>query len=183
MFLRTVMCGHSAYDWNTMPMLRLSGGRLIFCARSNARWSPNEIIPSSAVSSPARQRSVVVLPQPLGPSSTRNSPGSIASDRSSTATVGGFPWKRLVNPVITTPDIATSSASVQQLGCGGGKQLLLLGERTVLRPQLVRPHGDVLEAVLGVAIELGPIPPGHPHVDRQRSVTAARVAQFAEARP
>ena len=25
MFLRTVMCGHSAYDWNTMPMLRLSG--------------------------------------------------------------------------------------------------------------------------------------------------------------
>ena len=28
MFLRTVMCGQSAYDWKTMPMLRLFGGTL-----------------------------------------------------------------------------------------------------------------------------------------------------------
>src|SRR6266508_306178 len=41
--------------------------------------------PMSAVSSPARQRSVVVLPQPLGPRRTRNSPGSISRSRSSIA--------------------------------------------------------------------------------------------------
>ena len=45
--------------------------------RRRPRRSPNAMRPSSAVSSPAMQRSVVVLPQPLGPSSTRNSPGSI----------------------------------------------------------------------------------------------------------
>ncbi len=35
MFLRTVMWGHSEYDWNTMPMLRLSGGRLVRVDASN----------------------------------------------------------------------------------------------------------------------------------------------------
>ena len=74
MFLRTVMCGHSAYDWKTMPMLRLSGERLIRAARSKTVSPPNEIVPAVGSSRPARQRSVVVLPQPLGPSSTRNSP-------------------------------------------------------------------------------------------------------------
>ncbi len=74
MFLRTVMCGHRAYDWNTMPMLRLSGDRFSLEELSNTCSPPNVSTPSLAVSSPARQRNVVVLPQPLGPSSTRNSP-------------------------------------------------------------------------------------------------------------
>ena len=38
-------------------------------------------------------RSVVVLPQPDGPSIEKNSPRSISSDRSSTATTS---WKRFV---------------------------------------------------------------------------------------
>ena len=42
--------------------------------------------PASGCSNPAIMRSVVVLPQPDGPSSEMNSPGSIVSERSSTAT-------------------------------------------------------------------------------------------------
>ena len=50
-----------------MPMFRLSGLRLSFVDELNTSRSPKVIRPSSGVSSPARQRSVVVLPQPLGP--------------------------------------------------------------------------------------------------------------------
>src|ERR1700738_3985874 len=41
--------------------------------------------PSSGVSKPAIMRKVVVLPQPDGPSSAKNSPASIASSTPSTA--------------------------------------------------------------------------------------------------
>ena len=43
--------------------------------------------PASGRSNPAIMRSVVVLPQPEGPSSEMNSPGWIVSDRSSTASL------------------------------------------------------------------------------------------------
>ena len=33
MFLRTLMCGQSAYDWKTMPILRLLGGTSMRCGR------------------------------------------------------------------------------------------------------------------------------------------------------
>src|SRR5262245_53553941 len=42
--------------------------------------------PSSGSSNPATMRIVVVLPQPDGPSSVRNSPSRMSIDRSSTAT-------------------------------------------------------------------------------------------------
>src|SRR6266702_2554984 len=52
--------------------------------------------PAVGSSSPATIRSVVVLPQPLGPRSEKNSPRSTASDTSSTAIV---PWpKTFVTP-------------------------------------------------------------------------------------
>ena len=60
MFLRTVMCGHNAYDWKTIPMLRLSGDRFTRRLASNTAVSPNEMRPALGVSSPARQRSVVI---------------------------------------------------------------------------------------------------------------------------
>ena len=50
-----------------MPMFRLSGLRLSFVDELKTSRSPKVIRPSSGVSRPARQRSVVVLPQPLGP--------------------------------------------------------------------------------------------------------------------
>jgi hypothetical protein len=88
------MCGQSAYDWKTIPMFRLFGGTLIRESASKTERSPNAIEPSSAVSNPAMHRSVVVLPQPLGPSRTRNSPGSISRSSSSIAVVGVFPPNR-----------------------------------------------------------------------------------------
>src|SRR3982750_4010232 len=47
---------------------------------------PITISPAVAVSRPAIMRSTVVLPQPLGPRRTRNSPSTISSETSSTAT-------------------------------------------------------------------------------------------------
>src|SRR4051812_9810173 len=108
MFFRTVMCGHSAYDWKTMPMFRLFGGTLIPCTAWNTVRSPNEIEPSSALSRPATHRSVVVFPQPLGPRRTRNSPGSISRSRSSIAVVGVFPPKYFERPRIVTLDTGRS---------------------------------------------------------------------------
>src|SRR5206468_2309085 len=108
MFLRTVMCGHSAYDWNTIPTLRLSGGMFTRLAASNAVVSPKAIRPALGVSSPARQRSTVVFPHPLGPRRMRNSPSSMCRLRSSTALVGGLPWKCFTKPSIVRRDTRTS---------------------------------------------------------------------------
>jgi hypothetical protein len=47
-------------------------------------WSWTE--PESASSKPAITRSVVVLPEPDGPSIVKNSPGMISSESRSTAT-------------------------------------------------------------------------------------------------
>src|SRR3954471_16412368 len=68
-----------------MPMLRKRGGT---CSpRSGAATSspPIEIMPAVGCSSPAMQRSVVVLPQPDGPSSTTISPAAIRKVTPSTA--------------------------------------------------------------------------------------------------
>ena len=61
-----------------MPMARCSTGTLMRALASNRRRSSTAITPSSGVSSPAMQRSVVVLPQPEGPSSVKNVPVSSA---------------------------------------------------------------------------------------------------------
>ena len=73
-FWRTVMCGNSEYCWNTFPMSRLFTG---VCATSTPSM---RIAPASIASSPARARSAVVLPQPDGPRSETNSPGSMRRD-------------------------------------------------------------------------------------------------------
>src|SRR5947209_3071419 len=79
------MCGHTAYDWNTIPMLRRRGGTCT--PRSGAATSspPIAIMPPVGCSSPAMQRRVVVLPQPDGPSSTTISPAAMRKLTSSTA--------------------------------------------------------------------------------------------------
>src|SRR5580658_6903506 len=46
---------------------------------------PRKILPLEGCSKPPTMRSVVVLPQPDGPSSAKNSPGASSSVRSSTA--------------------------------------------------------------------------------------------------
>src|SRR5436305_2978231 len=80
------MWGKSAYCWNTM----LTGRRF---EKSVVTSFPSRTMrPSSGTSKPAIIRSVVVLPQPLGPSSEKNSPSRIDSVTSRTA--AAFP-KRL----------------------------------------------------------------------------------------
>src|SRR5438045_5115695 len=54
-------------------------------ARSVTSRSPMEIVPAVTSSSPASIRRSVDLPQPDGPTSTRNSPSWISSETSSTA--------------------------------------------------------------------------------------------------
>ena len=62
-----------------MPVLRLCGGSV------SMRSSPNRMRPVSSSQNPATIRSSVVLPQPDGPSSVKNSPSRTAIDTSSTA--------------------------------------------------------------------------------------------------
>ena len=72
------MCGNSAYDWNTMLTSRS------FAARSVTSVPPIAMRPLVTGSRPATIRSVVVLPQPEGPSSVTSSPGDTVNDTSST---------------------------------------------------------------------------------------------------
>jgi len=75
----TVMCGNSAKSWNIMAMSRRQGGSPV------TSRPPISTSPSSGSSSPAMQRSVVVLPQPEGPSRQTNCPLPPCSETSSTA--------------------------------------------------------------------------------------------------
>src|SRR6185295_14132863 len=74
-----------------MPVLRRCA------ANVSMRRSPNRMRPRSSSQNPATIRSNVVLPQPDGPSSVKNSPSRTAMDTSSTA--------RTVPKVRATPSI------------------------------------------------------------------------------
>src|SRR5262245_49393849 len=63
-----------------MPMLRRCGGSV------SMRLAPKLIRPASSSAKPAMSRNKVVLPQPEGPSSVKNSPSSILRLISRTAT-------------------------------------------------------------------------------------------------
>src|SRR5258705_11483704 len=64
-----------------MPKPRFSAARLVMTFPSKL------IVPESGVSRPAIILSVVVLPQPEGPSSPKNSPRSTSSETPATAAV------------------------------------------------------------------------------------------------
>jgi hypothetical protein len=74
MFCAAVMCGQSAYDWNTSAAPRRSGGR---CAMSRPS---TRMRPSCTGRKPQMARSSVVLPQPELPSSATSSPRCTPSD-------------------------------------------------------------------------------------------------------
>ncbi|OGN85390.1 MAG: hypothetical protein A2X23_08400 [Chloroflexi bacterium GWC2_73_18] len=78
-------------------------------ARSLTTRSPMRTVPAVTSSSPAIMRRAVVLPQPLGPTSTRNSSFSMASERSLTAITSP---KRLVTRSKVT--VAISSSSIRR---------------------------------------------------------------------
>ena len=62
------MCGHSAKLWKTIPTSRVCAGRRVTSSSSK------RIAPALGSTNPAIERSSVVLPQPLGPSSISSSP-------------------------------------------------------------------------------------------------------------
>src|SRR5680860_1462181 len=72
------------------------------------------ISPEVADSRPARMRRSVVLPQPLGPTTVKNSPAGMVSARSSTATTVPFlPGKLLLSPrTVILAGAAGGSAAV-----------------------------------------------------------------------
>src|SRR5262249_56398793 len=90
--------------------------------------------PPDGVSNPAMQRSVVVLPQPLGPRSEKNSPSITSKDRGPTVTWGEY---RLVSP--------RTSSSILGLTTGGPATG---GPATALAQHLLVPAGEVGGAVL-----------------------------------
>ena len=79
MLRRTFMCGYSAKSWKTKAMSRCEA-RLKLTSSS-----PRKICPEVGSSSPAIMRSVVVLPQPEGPSRQKNSPSRTVKLESFTA--------------------------------------------------------------------------------------------------
>src|SRR6266852_1226088 len=93
--------------------------------------SPILIWPAVISSSPARQRSAVVLPQPDGPTRTRNSPSLICRSRSLTATTSSeyafVTWSKVTGamrgPMLTGEGLCAKPLEV-------GHQLLALGEET-----------------------------------------------------
>ncbi len=105
----TVMCGQMAYDWKTMPRLRRFGGTKIR-RDTEATTRPRRVMsPPSGRSSPATSRSVVVLPQPLGPRRVNTSPRCTSSDARSTATCGG-------NTLLTSTSVRTDSIALVPRG-------------------------------------------------------------------
>ena len=74
-------------------MLRRSGGS-VFCGEETTR-SPTRISPAVGSTKPAIRRSVVVLPQPEGPSRQTSVPCSIVSETLSTTACGPYCF---VNP-------------------------------------------------------------------------------------
>ena len=70
------MVGYSAYDWKTVAMSRSIG------STSLTTRPPMLISPELTLSSPAIIASSVDLPQPDGPTSTTNSPGSTSRSMS-----------------------------------------------------------------------------------------------------
>src|SRR5437773_5411628 len=82
-----------------MPIFLLCTGTKIPRVVETTALSPIKISPRSGRSSPARQRRVVVLPQPLGPKSVINLPLGTWKVMPSTArTCPSSPSKSLPNP-------------------------------------------------------------------------------------
>ena len=78
-FCITVICGKSAYDWKTMLTSRSEAESRV------TSLPPIKMLPSVDISKPAISLSVVVFPQPDGPSKVTSFPRSIVKLRSRTA--------------------------------------------------------------------------------------------------
>src|SRR5256885_10839345 len=92
--------------------------------------------PSSGRSKPAISRSVVVLPEPDGPSSVKNSPASISRSTWSTATTSPYVFRR--------PERRTSNAAEIVAVAGGRSGRVWVANRLLqqVEPALEQPVVD-----------------------------------------
>src|SRR5579884_1087955 len=121
-----------------MPMLRFSGATNMRSVAEAMVLPRSTRLPSSGCSRPATNRRVVLLPQPLGPSSVKTSPGWTVKLTWSTATTGP---KRFV-----TPCNSRTGDSVICIGTSGE----LLGRARARAQQLLRKTG-------GAQLARGPV--------------------------
>src|SRR5712691_4358002 len=87
---KTVIWGHNAYDWYTIPTDLSSGGTSIPSLFEKTTFPPIWIVPASGVSTPAMHLSKEVLPEPEGPRIVTNSPLSA--------------WKLTSSRAVTVPN-------------------------------------------------------------------------------
>src|SRR2546425_9462708 len=125
------MCGQIASAWKPIPRWRWCGATTPRRGTEATTRPRSAISPASGCSSPATRRKVVVLPQPLGPSSVKISPRSTSSDAPSRARTAP---KTLVTPsrrrTITAPRSALPELS--------RRQSRAFHERLELRPRDLR---------------------------------------------
>ena len=114
-----VMCGNSAYCWNTVLTLRRYGGTRDTSTPSSTIW------PFVGCSNPAIILSKVVLPQPDGPSNEKNSPLRMAKSACSTATNDPNSLRTLSRTI--TASGSPAAAPVAAAACSSIIQLLFVG--------------------------------------------------------
>src|SRR5437667_193924 len=137
MLSKTLRCGNRARLWKTMPRLRSRG------SQSVTRASPMKMSPAVGVSRPAIMLSVVVLPQPDGPTSTTNSPSGTARSMASTARVEA---KSLVSP-----SSRTAATLLPQKAEGEAAHEVLLDQES--QDDEGEGGGEVHEDEAGVGVE------------------------------
>ena len=106
-FSSTVMCGKRRYCWNITPHARCSDCTKAPIDGSSTTCPRISIDPRSIASSPARQRRMVVLPAPFGPSRATTSPSAALSHtsrfsepRATTMWARSVTWPALPHPTI-----------------------------------------------------------------------------------
>src|SRR5829696_6616967 len=130
-------------------------GNSVFTSRSNGgifvtSRPPSSIRPSSGSSKPAMSRSIVVLPEPDGPRSEKNSPRRTSSSTPSTAATSP---NRFTTPMARTSKSATPAsveAGTSARSCTDAKRLLEEVEPTA---QLVVGRDEWDEDADHVAVE------------------------------
>src|SRR6266511_560940 len=105
-FSATVMCGQTAYDWNTIPRLRRSAAMSIPRPASKKVSFPTAIRPASGRWNPAIDSSVVDFPQPLGPRRVKSFP---SSTRKPTSWSANWSLNFLTSPLTWISGIVSTS--------------------------------------------------------------------------
>src|SRR6266705_1279426 len=154
------MCGQIAYDWKTMPRLRLCGAKNTRRGTEATTRPRSALSPASGCSSPATRRKVVVLPQPLGPSSVKISPRSTSSDAPSRArtapkTLVTPSRRRTITGAALSASRAVASADARSETAVRPRDHVLAPDEPRVLHEAIGDELGVLNVVPGVADDAG----------------------------